>query len=255
MHTHPTLIALEQLRFHGMAAALREQLVQPDIQELDFMERLGLLVDRESSQRESVRLKGRLRRANLRQQACIEDLDFRASRGLDKRLMLHLAGCDWIRKHQNVIITGPTGVGKSYIACALAHKACLEGFKARYFRLPRLLEDLALARGDGRYLKLLHTLSRLDTLVLDDWGLTKLTSAQQEDLLELLDDRHQSRSTIATSQMPVKNWHQAMANPTLADAILDRLVHNANHIELAGGSMRKHLADVSLVHQRSKKAS
>ena len=244
MLTHATLDKLEQLRFVGMASALRDQLAQPDSARLDFMERLGLLVDREASVRESARLKARLRRAHLRQQACVEDLDYRTERGLDHRLMLHLAGCDWVRCHQNIIVTGPTGVGKSFVACAFAHKACLEGFTARYHRLPRLLEDLALARGDGRYLKLLHTLSRLDVLVLDDWGLTHLTSTQQEDLLELLDDRHQIRSTIATSQMPVRHWHEAMANPTLADAILDRLVHTAHHITLQGGSMRKHLSEL-----------
>jgi DNA replication protein DnaC len=256
MLTHPTLHKLEQLRFTGMARALRDQLAQPESEQLDFLERLGLLVDREASVREDLRLKARLRRAQLRQQACVEDLDYRTGRGLDRQLMLHLAGCAWIRRHYNVVITGPTGVGKSFVACALAHKACLEGFTARYHRLPRLLEDLAIARGDGRYLKVLKQLARVDVLVLDDWGLTRLTASQQQDLLELLDDRHQRRSTIATSQLPVGHWHEAMANPTLADAILDRLIHNAHRIDLAGGSMRQHLSDVASdlhqsVHERT----
>ena len=255
MLTHPTLEKLDQLRFSGMASALREQLERGDGDRLDFMERLGLLVDREAASRYNARIKTRLRRARLRQQACIEDLEYRSGRGLDRRFILHLAGCDWIRQKQNVVVIGPTGVGKSYLACALAHKACLEGFTVRYFRLPRLLEDLAISRGDGSYLKLLQQMARFQVLVLDDWGLMPLTTTQQQDLLELLDDRHQMRSTIATSQMPVKHWHEAMNNPTLADAILDRLVHNAHRIELAGGSMRKHLYTVSSVRQESGKTS
>ncbi len=155
-----------------------------------------------------------------------------------------LASCNWIRGHQNVLITGPTGIGKSFIACALAHKACLEGFTARFFRMPRLLEVLAVARAEGRYLKLLNTLSKLDVLVLDDWSLKRLKSSQQEDVHELLDDRVQRRSTIATSQLPVEDWHRMMANPTLADAILDRLTHAAHRIPLKGESMRKQTADL-----------
>ena len=203
------------------------------------MERLGLLVDREDIARQDARLKTRLRRAKLRQMACMEDLDYRTGRGLDRRFMLHLAGCDWIRRHQNIIITGATGVGESFIACALGHKACLEDFNVRYFRLPRLPEDLVIAHGDGRYLKLLRQLARVHVIVLDDWGLTKLTAIHQQHLLELLDDRHQTSSTIVTSQLPVGHWHEAMDNPTLADAIIDRLIHNAHKIKLTGESMRK----------------
>jgi len=239
MLTHPTLAKLEAMRFTGMASALREQMETPEIDGLSFLERLGLLVDREATEREDRRLKSRLRRAKLKQQAAMEDLDYGAQRGLDKPLMLHLAACDYVRRHHNVIITGATGVGKSFIACALAHTACLRGFGALYHRLPRLLEDLEMARGDGRYLKLLRQLSKVDVLVLDDWGLVRLTASQQRDLLELLDDRHQTRSTIATSQLPLAAWHEAMADPTLADAILDRLIHNAHRIELKGESMRK----------------
>lgn len=242
MLTHPTLEKLEQLRLAGMAAALRQQLAEPGASELDFMERLGLLVDREEVSRHNARVKSRLRRAKLRQTACMEDLDYRKGRGLDRRFMLALTSCDWIRHRQNVVITGPTGVGKSYVACALAHKACLEGFSARYYRLPRLLEDLAIAHGDGSYMKLLRQIARIQVLVLDDWGLTKLTTAQQQHLLELFDDRHRVSSTVATSQLPVAHWHETMDNPTLADAILDRLIHNAHRIELTGESMRKQLS-------------
>ena len=245
MLTHPTLEKLDQLRFAGMAAALREQMESPEAEKLDFLERLGLLIDREFTQREDRRVSGRLRRASLRQQASIEDVDFKSRRGLDKQLLLSLASCDWVRHSQNVVVTGPTGVGKSFVACALAHKACLHGHSALYHRLPRLLEDLEIARGDGRYLKLLKTLSKTDVLVLDDWGLTRLTPVQQRDLLELLDDRHQRKSTIATSQLPLASWHEAMVDPTLADAILDRLIHNAHRIELKGDSMRKQRSNLN----------
>lgn len=245
MLNHPTLDKLQALRLDGMAAALREQLASSAAAGLSFEERLGLLIDREQTVRDDKRLTARLKRARLRQTAAMEDIDFRSGRGLDRQLMLSLASCDWVRRHRNIVITGPTGAGKSFIGCALAHKACLSGFTIAYHRLPRLMEDLQLARGDGRYLKLLTSLSRLDVLVLDDWGLAALTPAQQRDLLELLDDRHQRRSTIVTSQLPPAHWHEAMADPTLADAILDRLVHNAHHITLMGESMRKRLANMT----------
>ena len=171
MLTHPTLDKLEQLRFSGMLRGLRLQLEDPTTEAMDFMDRLGLLVDREMSEREDARLKSRLRRAGLRQNACIEDIDYRKERMLNRSVIQQLASCDWVRRHQNVLVTGPTGVGKSYVACALAHRACLEGFTAKYYRMPRLLEDLEIARGDGRYLKLLKQLAKTDILVVDDWGL------------------------------------------------------------------------------------
>lgn len=252
MLPHPTLEKLEQLRLKGMARALRAQSNTPNIDQLNFMDRLGLLVDHEATARENARLKSRLRRAKLRQSACMEDLDYRASRGLDHSLMMHLAKCNWIRNHENVVVTGPTGAGKTFVACALAHKACLLGYSVQYIRLPRLLEEFALARAEGRYLKLLHKLARLDLLVLDDWAMKQINTAQQEDLHELLDDRMQTRSTITASQIPIASWHEMMANPTLADAILDRLVHVAHRIELKGESMRKQLANLSgPVHQNS----
>ncbi len=188
-------------------------------------------------------LTARLRRAKLHQNACMEDINYRTACGLDQQQMLQLASCDWMRRHLNVILTGPSGTGKSFLACALAHKACLEGFRVRYHRLPRLLEELSVARADGRYLKILDTLRKLDVLILDDWGLFHLSQTQQEDLFQLLDERIQKRSTIATSQSPVEHWHQNMANPTIANALLDRLVQPAYRIELKGESMRKHLTE------------
>ena len=239
MLTHPTLEKLKALKFIGMLNALSEQLNMPDIQELSFEERLGLLVDREMTERENRRLQTRLRKARLRQSACIEDIDYRHPRGLDKALMASLAACQWVTEHLNVLITGPTGVGKTWIACALAHKACREGYTAQYLRLPRLMAELPIAKGDGRYPKLLASLAKTDLLVLDDWGLVKLNAEQRRDLLEILDDRHGSRSTLVTSQLPVEHWHEMIGDPTLADAILDRLVHNAYKINLKGESMRK----------------
>jgi len=239
MLNHPTLDKLETLRFTGMAKALTEQISLPDIEALSFEERLGLLVDREMTEREDRRLKTRLRRAKLKQNACVEDMDFRQPRGLDKSLILDLSQCQWIKQHLNLLITGPTGVGKTWIACALAQKACREGYNALYLRLPRLLQELPIAKGDGTYSKLLNRLAKVDILILDDWGLSKLVAEQRRDLLEILEDRHDARSTIVTSQLPLDKWHHIIGDPTLADAILDRLVHNAYKVNLKGESMRK----------------
>ena len=239
MLNHPTLNKLQDLRFTGMAKALTEQMALPDIDELSFEERLGLLVDREMTEREDRRLTTRLRQAKLKQNACIEDIDFKQSRGLDKSLILDLAQCQWIRKHLNLLITGPTGVGKTWVACALAQKACREGFTSLYLRLPRLLQELPIAKGDGTYTRLMNRLAKVDVLILDDWGLSKLIAEQRRDLLEILEDRHDTRSTIVTSQLPLDQWHHIIGDPTLADAILDRLVHNAYKINLKGESMRK----------------
>lgn len=239
MLLHPTLEKLNTLRLSGMAAALHEQMEMDLSDSLTFEERLGLLLDREQTLRETRKLQTRLRKAKLRQDGTIEDVDFRHPRGLDKSLVVRLANCNWIKEHTNLIITGPTGVGKSYLACAFAQKACREGYSALYLRLSKLFEDLALAKGDGRYLKLLAIYAKTDLLVLDDYGLSTLNQEQRHDLLEILEDRHALRSTLVTSQLPVKHWHERIGDPTLADAILDRLVHTAHKLELKGESMRK----------------
>ncbi len=239
MLNHPTLDKLKFLKFTGMADALAEQINVPDIADLAFEERLGLLVDREMTERENRRLTSRLRRARLKHNAVFEDIDYRHPRGLDKSLTLSLASCQWVKERLNILITGPTGVGKTWLACAFAHKACREGYGALYQRLPRLLNNLTIAKGDGRYPKLLDSLAKTDVLILDDWGLSKLTAENRRDLLELLEDRYNQRSTLATSQLPLDKWHDLIGDPTLADAILDRLMHNAYKINLKGESMRK----------------
>lgn len=239
MLIHPTLEKLRTLRFTGMAHALEEQMQMPDIDSLSFEERLGLLVDREMTERENRRLKTRLKKAKLRQNASVEDIDYRHSRGLDRSLMTKLQFCHWVGDHHNLLITGPTGTGKTYLACALTHKACREGYTAQYIRVPRMLQELHLAKGDGRYTKLLKGFAKTDLLVFDDWGLSKLNHEQSHDLLEILEDRHGLRSTLVTSQFPVEHWHELIGDPTLADAILDRLIHNAYKITLKGESMRK----------------
>jgi DNA replication protein DnaC len=239
MLIHPTMEKLQELKLMGMLKALTEQKQMQEIDSLGFEERLGLLVDREATERENRKLTTRLKKAKLRQSAVLEDLDFRRSRGLDKTLILSLAACAWISKGTNILICGPTGVGKSYLACALAHKACLEGHSVLYLRLPRLFEELRLAKADGRYGKLMLSYAKTDLLVLDDWGLTPMNDPQRRDLLELMEDRYGFKSTIITSQLPVTAWHEAIGDPTLADAILDRIVHNAHKIEMKGESMRK----------------
>jgi DNA replication protein DnaC len=238
MLKHPIVETLFSLRLTGMARAFEEQLAMPDIAALSFEDRFGLLVEREATERRSTRLKNRLRVAKLRQSACVEDLDLRRQRGLDRAVVLGLASCEWVRQHHNVLITGPTGIGKSFIACALAHKACLEGMTAQYAQVPKLFRELAAARGDGRYGALLDRLARIDVLVLDDWGLGAVGDGERRDLYELLDDRHERRSTIVASQLPVKEWHRVIGDPSMADAMLDRLTSNAYRIELDGPSMR-----------------
>ena len=242
MLNHPTLEKLHQLRLRGMAKAFQEQMEQPEVDGLSFMDRLALLIDREVTERETWHLKIRLRNAKLKQNACVEDIDYRSPRGLDKALMLRLAGCDWIRHHNNVLLVGPTGTGKTYIACALGHKACREGFNVVYRRTPRLFAEILQAKGEGRHLKLFAALAKADLLILDDWGLSPLDDEQRRDLLEIMDDRHINRSTLITSQLPVENWHEMIGDGTLADAILDRLVHNAHKIKMKGESMRKRRA-------------
>lgn len=235
---HPTLDKLTTLRLTGMHKALKEQLAIPEITECSFEERLGLLIDREITEREDRRLQTRLRQARLKHSACLEDLDTRCARGLDKALIRQLATGQWIRQGLNLLILGPTGVGKTWIACALAQQACRQGFTTRYLRATRLFEDLQLAHADGRFPKLMAGYARTDLIVLDDWGLASLDAPARRDLLELLDERHGQHSTLLTSQLPVEHWHEVIGDPTLADAILDRLVHSAYRITLKGESMR-----------------
>ncbi|RZI46680.1 IS21-like element helper ATPase IstB [Candidatus Finniella inopinata] len=239
MLLNPIVYNLQKLRLHSMAKAFKEQLEQPTITQLSFEERLGLLVDTEVIARENRQLQARLRSAKLQQTACLEDIDHSCQRNLDKSLLATLSQCQWVASHHNILIVGPRGTGKTFFACALAHKACLQGYKVHYCRLCRLLSELQIGKGDGRYGKRMSELAKTEVLILDDFGLSILTDEQRRDLLEVLDDRHDKRSTIVTSQIPVKLWHETIGNETLADAILDRLVHNSYRLEIKGESMRK----------------
>jgi DNA replication protein DnaC len=249
MLTHPTLDKLHVLHLTGMAKAFAEQMNMPDLEALSTEERLGLMVDRELSERHNRRLTTRLRKASLRHHAALEDIDYRHPRGLDKSLMSKLATCAWLREHLNLLITGPTGIGKSWLACALAQKACRDGFTARYVRLPRFLRELTIAKGDGRYGKLMSELAKTDLLVLDELGTAAMNDEHRRDLLEILEDRYGVRSTLVTSQFPVEHWHELIGDPTLADAILDRLVHNAYKLNLKGESMRKRIKKLTQTDQ------
>ena len=241
MLNHPTLEKLRTLRLTGMADAFQEQLTKP-LPDLDFESRLGLLIEREWYLRENRRLKRRLVQAKFQQPACVEDIDFKHPRGLNKSSILELARGQWIHQHLNLLITGPTGCGKTYLACALAHKACLTGFTSRYYRLPRLWHELKIAKADGTYPNWLSQLAKINLVILDDWGITAPDEEQRRDLLEILDDRYKQHSTIITSQLPITHWHEHLNDATLADAILDRLIHNSIRIELKGDSLRKNQA-------------
>jgi DNA replication protein DnaC len=236
----PTLEKLHALKLDALAAAWTEQQHQADMTALAFDERLGLLVEAEWLARENKRLARALQEAKLKlAQACIEAIGYPARRELDKAVIRQLATCRWVEEHHNVILVGATGTGKSFIACALAHQACRKGYRAGYRRASRLFHELALARADGTYIRLLAKLARLDVLVVDDWGLAPIHDQERRDLLEILEDRYGTRSTIISSQLPRAQWHDYLAEATLADAICDRLLHNAHRIVLKGPSRRK----------------
>jgi DNA replication protein DnaC len=242
MLNQPTIETLRQLKLTGMVKALLEQQENQNLRSLDFEERLGLMVERERIEQENRLMESRLRRAKLGQSAPYENLDLRSGRGLDKSLLASLSTCSWIRSHHNLIITGPTGVGKSYLACALGHKACREGLSVIYQRAGRLFYELGISRGDGRYLRQLKSLGQAELLILDDWGLAALQDEQRRDLLELAEERHSRKSTLIVSQIPIEKWHDLIGESTIADAVLDRLVHNAHKISMKGDSMRKQMA-------------
>jgi DNA replication protein DnaC len=234
-----TIERLHELRLTGMAAALEEQRGRPDLEDMSFEDRLALLLEREITCREDRRLARLLQLAKLHLSASVEDIDFRTPRGLDRSVVLRLASADWVRSHQVVLITGATGTGKSFLACALGHAACRHGLSVRYYRFSRLLSDLALARGDGSYAKMLERLAKTELLILDDFGLAPLTDSERRDLLEVLEDRYGRRATLVTSQLPLDHWHEVIGDPTFGDAILDRLIHHAHRITLKGASMRR----------------
>lgn len=244
MLNEETIEKLIAMRLKGMVNAFREELERPN-SGLSFEERFGMLVDREWTLRQERSLARRLKAAKLKQQACMEDIDYRTPRGLDRSLMRSFATCQWIKAQHNMIITGPTGVGKSFIACALANKACREGYTAYYVRTPRLFQELSIARVDGSYLKLLNKLSNMNLLVIDDWGFSRLTATERKDFLGIIEDRSLKGSTLISSQLPIANWHEHIGDPTIADAVMDRLVHNAYKLELKGASMRKRRSNLT----------
>jgi DNA replication protein DnaC len=255
MLTHPTIEILLGLGLHGMAKGFKALEQTPEVDSLKHSEWLALLLEYEATLRHQKRFDARIKVARMRYQARVEDVDYRAHRGLDRALFLKLSSNDWIRKHRNCAITGPAGVGKSWLACALGDKACREDFSVAYHRMPRLFSTLALAHGDGRYAKLLRALSRVDLLILDDWGPEVLNNEQRRDLLEIVEDRYNARSLLITSQIPVKQWYDIIGNSTLADAILDRIVHNAYRIELSGDSLRERIDDPIGSREHRHKAS
>ena len=239
MLIHPTIDKLNSMRLTGMAKGFRAQLESPEIHNLSFEDRLALIVDMEFMERERRQLTTRLKSANMRQNAVLEDLDTKAGRGIDRSLLASLSTCQWVKKHYNLLLTGATGTGKTWLSCALAHTACRLGITAVYHRLPTLMQDLDLARHDGRYKKVMRSLAKAELLILDDWGIAPMSSEQLRDLLEIIDERYHKSSTLITSQLPIANWHEALNDPTMADAILDRVRHNAYKIDLEGDSMRK----------------
>src|SRR6476469_1858779 len=239
MLNQPTIEKLQAMKLHGMAEAFQEQIEIPDSSQLSFEERLGLLVDRQWTWKEARALTRRLQLARFKERGVVEDINYQHPRGLDRKLIRTLATSDWVRLHHNLLLVGPTGIGKSWLSCALAHKACRDGFSVLHQRTSELFRDLAVAHVDGSIGRLLLKLSRIDVLLLDDFAMAPLKESERRDFLEICDDRYQRRSMILTSQMPIAHSHEQIGDPTIADSILDRLVHNAYRIELSGESMRK----------------
>lgn len=240
MLNEQTLEKLYAMKLAGMAEEMKKQMESATMDGLAFEERFAMLVDAQHLHQENKRLKRLLESARLKLSACLEDVDYRTPRGLDKSVMVSLGSCEWIRRRRNIIITGPTGTGKTFLACALAQKGCREGFGAFYARCPKLYFSLAIAKADGSYARTAAKLAKVPVLILDDFGLAALTDPERRDLLEVIDDRHETASTIITSQLPIEHWHETIGDPTIADALLDRLVHNAHKIRLTGtDSMRK----------------
>ena len=239
MLTQPTIEKLHAMKLTAMARAFANQMQSPDMAQLSFEERFGLLVDYQMTDLENRRMQNRLKNAKLRLSASLEDLDFKQGRGLDRSTVMSLALNQWVTSHHNILVTGPTGAGKSYLACALAQKACRDGYTTLYQRVQRLLQEIAVARLDGRYARLIAPIIKCEVLILDDLLISPLTREEQREILEIVEERYDRKATIVTSQLPVKTWHDAMQDPTLADAILDRLVHNAYKLELKGESMRR----------------
>ncbi len=242
-----TINKLYELKLTGMAEAFADQFNQPDMDKLSFEERFGLIVDRQWTWKENNRMERYLKNARMKLNACVEDIDYKTPRGIDQSVMMSLISCDWVKRHHNIIITGPTGAGKTFLACALTNKACREGYRALYLRSPKFSYQMVLAKGDGSYGKIINKLANAHVLVIDDLGLTPLTDTERRDLLEVVEERHGHASTIVTSQLPVAHWHEQIGDPTIADAILDRLIHNAHKINLSmkGDSMRKKYAGLT----------
>ncbi len=239
MLNEQTLEKLYSMKLNGMADAFKDQLAQPGIHDLSFEERFAFLVDQLWTWKEDLRMQTMLKNAKLRDNACIEDIDYKVPRGIDKSVILSLSGCDWIRNAQNLIITGPTGVGKTYLSCALANQACRKGYSSFYKRSSRLFQELTISRVDGTYPKLMNKISKTKVLIIDDFLITPMKEKDRKDLLEVIEDRHGLMSTIISTQIPMENWFEAIGDPTISDAVLDRLIHNSHKINLKGESMRK----------------
>jgi DNA replication protein DnaC len=238
MLNNQTIDKLSSMKLDGMLQAFEQQESLSETKKLSFDERFGLLVDAEYVSRENTKLTERLKKAGLKHAACVEDIDFRTSRGLDKAVLSQLSQCNWVLKGLNILVSGKTGVGKSFLACAVTHKACLRGYTAKYFRAPRFFQELTVSRLQNKYSALLNRLAKIDVIVLDDFALAPMTEEQSRDMLEVIDDRSERRPVVIASQLPVDNWHSAIPSATIADAIIDRIIHSAYRLELTGGTLR-----------------